>query len=71
MIAFVPAIAYLLGITPSFLGIYPANVCMDLIEGRGGAVIGLVLTAAWILLFLFAACRSVVKMWIRAGGVKL
>lgn len=71
ILAFVPAIAHLFGMTPSFLGIYPPNVCLDLIAGRGFSVMGLVFTAALILLLTFAACRSVVRMWISAGGVKL
>ena len=71
MLAFVPAIGHLFGITPAFLGIYPANVCMELIAGRSFSVAGLILTAALTVLLFFAACRSVMKMWTGAGGVKL
>ena len=71
MLVFLPAIAHLFGLTPSILGSYPANVCMDLIAGRSFSVNGLVLTGALLLLLMFAACRSVGKMWSSAGGVKL
>lgn len=71
MIAFVPAVLHLFGITPAFLGIYPANVCMDLIAGRLFSVAGLILTAALTVMLFFAACRSVMKMWTGAGGVRL
>lgn len=71
ILAFVPAILHLFGIAPAFLRFFPPNVCMDLIAGRGFSVIGLVFTAALILLLFVAACRCVMKMWISAGGVKL
>lgn len=71
ILAFVPAILHLFGIAPAFLRPFPPNVCMDLIAGRGFSVIGLVLTAALIVLLTFTASRCVMKMWISAGGVKL
>lgn len=69
--AFVPAILHLLGITPAFLRIYPANVCMDLIAARAFSVTGLILTAVLIVLLFAAADRCVLKMWQSQGGVKL
>lgn len=71
ILAFVPAILHLFGITPSILRIYPANVCMDFIAGRAISVTGLILTMALIAFLLFAACRCVLKMWMGAGGMKL
>ena len=71
ILAFGPAILHLFGLTPAFLRIYPANICMDLIAGRGGSVAGLILTAALIGLLFFAACGCVLKMWRSAGGVRL
>lgn len=71
MITFVPAILHLTGITPAFCGIYPANVCMDLVAGRVFSGIGLILTVAIIVLLFLAASRCVRKMWQEQGGVKL
>lgn len=71
VIAFVPAVLHLFGITPAFMRIYPANVCMDMICGREFSVPGLVFTAALIAILFFAAYRSVSKMWQSEGGVKL
>lgn len=71
LLAFVPAILHLAGITPEFLRIYPANACMDLIACRAFSVTGLFLTAALIVILLFAAQRCVRNMWTDEGGVKL
>ena len=71
VIAFVPAVLHLFGITPEFMRIYPANVCMDMICGREFSVAGLVFTAAMIAVLFYAACRTVSKMWQCEGGVKL
>lgn len=71
ILAFLPAALHLFGVTPAFLRIYPANVCMDLIAGRACGVIGLLFTAALIGLLYFAACKCVQKMWTGAGGVRL
>ena len=71
MITFVPAILHLTGITPAFCGIYPVNVCMDLVAGRAFSELGLILTAALIVLLFWAADRCVLKMWQEQGGVKL
>lgn len=71
ILAFVPAVLHLFGITPAFIRIYPANVCMDLIAGRAFSVTGLFLTAVLIVLLFFAAHRCVLKMWQGQGGVKL
>ena len=71
IIAFMPAVLHLFDITPDFFEFYPGNACMDLIAGRSFSVNGLVLTGALLLLLMFAACRSVGKMWSSAGGVKL
>ena len=69
--AFVPVILHLFGITPSFIRIYPANVCMDLILGKEFSVIGLIFTVALIVIVFFAAYQCVLKMWQDQGGVKL
>lgn len=71
ILVFVPAILHLFGITPAFIRIYPANVCMDLIAGRAFSMTGLILTAALIDFMFFAAHRCVLKMWQGQGGVKL
>lgn len=71
MLAFVPAILHLFGITPAIMKIYPANVCMDLVAGRAFSGIGLILTVVVIILLFLAADRCVWKMWQEQGGVKL
>lgn len=71
IIAFVPAILHLFGVTPEFMRIYPANVCMDMISDREMSVTGLVFTVALIVLLFFGAYRCVLKMWQCQGGVKL
>ena len=71
ILAFLPAVLHLFGVTPAFLRLYPANVCMDLIAGRGCSPIGLIFTAVLIGLLYAAACQSVLKLWTSAGGVRL
>ena len=71
VITFVPAILHLFGVTPEFMRIYPANVCMDLVSGRDFSVIGLIFTVVLIAVLFFAAYKSVSKMWQGQGGVKL
>ena len=71
ILTFLPAALHLLGIAPDWLSLYPANVCMDFIAGRGCSAAGLVLTAALTGL-LYAAARScVLNMWKGDGGVRL
>ncbi|MBR6079837.1 MAG: hypothetical protein IKP60_06755 [Treponema sp.] len=43
ILGFVPALLHLFGVTPYFLGIYPANTCMDLIAGKDFSTAGLFL----------------------------
>lgn len=71
ILAILPAVLHLFGISPAFLRFYPANVCMDLIAGRGCSAIGLILTAVLIGLLYAAACNSVLKLWTGTGGVRL
>lgn len=71
ILAFLPAALHLFGVTPAFLRLYSANVCMDLIAGRACSPIGLILTTALIGLLYVAACRCVSNMWTGAGGVRL
>ena len=71
MMVFVPAVLHLFCITPAFMGIYPANVCMDLILGRDFSVVGLALTIGLIVLLFWAACQCVWNMWKNQGGIKL
>ncbi|MBP0955897.1 MAG: ABC transporter permease [Oscillospiraceae bacterium] len=71
IITFVPAVLHLFGATPEFMRIYPANVCMDMICGREFSVVGLFFTAALLVIFFYAAYRSVSKMWQCEGGEKL
>lgn len=71
LLTFLPAALHLLGITPAWLSLYPANVCMDFIAGRECSAAGLVLTVALTGL-LYAAARScVLNMWTGNGGVRL
>lgn len=71
ILAFLPAALHLFGVTPAFLGFYPANVCMDLIAGKGCSPAGLILTAVLIALLYVEACKCVLNMWTSAGGVRL
>lgn len=71
ILAFVPAILHLAGITPDFMCIYPANACMDLIAGRDFSMIGVISTVALSAVLFFIAQRCVQHMWKDEGGVKL
>lgn len=71
ILGFVPAILHLFGVTPSMLGMYPTNTCVDLIAGKDFSIAGLFLIFALIAVLFFFACRSVSKMWQEQGGVKL
>lgn len=71
ILAFLPAALHLFGVTPAFLRLYPANVCMDLIAGRACSAVGLILTLALIGLLYVTACKCVLRMWTGAGGVRL
>ena len=71
IIAFVPAVLHLFNMTPEYIRIYPANVCMDLILGRDFSVVGLALTIGLIVLLFWAACQCVWNMWKNQGGIKL
>lgn len=71
ILIFVPAILHLSGITPAIMGMYPANVCMDLIAGRPCSGIGLFLTTVLIVFLFYIAYRCVLNMWKSVGGVKL
>ena len=71
IIAFVPAVLHLFNVTPEYIRIYPANVCMDLIYGREFSVMGLILVIVVIVLLFWAAYKCVLKMWQNQGGVKL
>lgn len=51
--------------------IYPPNVCMDLVAGRGCSLMGLIFTLALAALLFYAACRCVSNMWTKEGGIKL
>ncbi|MGN1164900.1 MAG: ABC transporter permease [Lachnospiraceae bacterium] len=61
--AFVPAILHLFKITPAVIGIYPANVCMNLIASRAFSVGGLMFTVVLIALLFFVACRCSNPFW--------
>lgn len=71
IIAFVPAILHLFDITPDFFGLYPGNVCMDLIAGKTFSGTGLILTLLLIAVMFWTASGCVRKMWQTQGGVKL
>lgn len=71
ILAFLPAALHLFGVSPAWLGWYPANACMDLIAGRSCSAAGLILTAALIGLLYAAACGCVSDMWTEDGGVRL
>ena len=68
MLAFGPAVLHLAGVTPAAAGIYPANVCMDLIAGRAFSVPGLMLAIVLMLVLLCEAERRVRAMWRGQGG---
>lgn len=71
IIGFVPAILYFLLKADRIFGYYPPNTCMDLIAGRNPSVVGVIFTLVlMVILFIFAK-RSVQKMWMSMGGVKL
>lgn len=70
VLAFMPAILHLFGVTPVFFRIYPTNFCMDLIAGRAFSVTGLFFTLVLIFFLYFAASRCVGEMWQGKGGVK-
>lgn len=71
IITFVPAILHIWRITPAAMGMYPPNVCMDLVLGRTFSRMGFALTVLMIFLLLFLACRCVLRMWQVEGSVKL
>lgn len=71
MIVFVPAVLHLFKMTPAYIGIYPANVCMDLIAGREASAMGFILTIVLIAVLFWAAYKCILKMWQNQGGVKL
>lgn len=71
ILVFVPAVLHLFDITPDFFEIYPGNVCMDLIRGRGFSITGLLFTMVLIAILFLIACRCVRKMWQTEGCVKL
>lgn len=68
---FVPAILHLFQLLPTELRNYPANVCMDMIAGKGFTAVGILLTVAVIIILFYLAEKCVLKMWGSAGGVKL
>lgn len=71
IVAFVPALLHMFGVTPQFMKIYPPNVCMDLIKGTHFSWIGMMLTVVLIVLLLYIACSCVLHMWKMESGVKL
>ena len=52
-------------------GLYPANVCIDLVAGKGCSLAGLIVTLVSIVLLFHLACKCVVAMWRKEGGVRL
>ena len=68
ILLFVPAIAHLFQYTPGIFGVYPANVCMDMVVGRDFSGAGLALTLLLIAGLFFLARQSVAKMWVGYGG---
>lgn len=68
---FVPAVLHLFQLLPTELRNYPANVCMDMIAGKGFTAVGILLTVAVIIILFYLAEKCVLKMWGSAGGVKL
>ena len=71
IITFVPAILHLFGATPEVAGLYPTNACMDLVAGRNASPLGLGLDVLVIAVLFYVARKSVLKMWISHGGVKI
>ena len=71
VIGFIPAMFYFLMRADKRFGWYPPNACIDLIAGRMPAGLGIVFTILSILVLYATARKSVEKMWMRMGGVKL
>lgn len=71
IVGFVPAILHLFGISLAALRWYPANVCMDMIAGNEGTLIGLLITIALVVALFVAARKCILRMWQSTGGVKL
>lgn len=71
VLAFVPAILHLWGLSPVVLKSYPANVCMDMISGNPFSPIGLFCVMLLIGVLFSVAEKCVIKMWQEAGGIKL
>lgn len=71
VLAFVPAILHLWGVSPAVLKIYPANLCMDMISGAPVSLPGLFCTVILIGVLFIAVRKCVIKMWQEAGGIKL
>lgn len=71
VIGFIPAMLYFLMGADKRFGWYPPNACIDLIAGQMPAGIGIVITIVFIPVLYVTAQKSVEKMWMRMGGVKL
>ncbi len=72
IICFVPAMLYLFGYSPTFMRLYPINLCMSLIAGKCEKVlISILIIITTIGILFYIAYRCTWKMWKRVGGVKL
>lgn len=71
LLCFVPAVLHLFQVTPAWFGIYPANVCMDLVSGRVPSAAGVCGLMAFAALLMVCSGRSLQNMWDRTGGARL
>ena len=71
IVGFIPTMLYFLMGADKRFGWYPPNACIDLIAGRMPAGIGIIITIVFMLVLFVTARKSVEKMWMRMGGVKL
>ena len=70
-VGFLPAILHLFGISPPWLKHYPANICIDMVSGKGPAPAGAVITALLIAILVYITYKSVLNMWRSLGGGRL
>lgn len=70
IVCFIPPVFYMFG---SWRGLwfYPFNTMLSIIEGKGGNIVGLILTAVLVAVLAVSAYRNTERMFKSIGGVKL
>lgn len=71
IITFVPGLLHLFKISPESLKYYPINICVDLISKKPLTLINLLILIITISILLLFSNKCVIKMWEKAGGIKL